>query len=96
MERLWRDLQDQLADPAAQALDDLAITVCRLLQTYAPAALKSLTGVAYFVQAVQTALQTTNGWSQNENHITPLLMGVVLMQPEKNAQATFEKHPPVA
>jgi hypothetical protein len=61
IERLWRDLKDQLADTMAQTLDDLSDSVCRLLQNYSQAALKSLTGFAYFVQAVQTALQTTNG-----------------------------------
>ena len=61
IERLWRDLKDQLADTLAQTLDDLSDSVCRLLQNYSQAALKSLTGFAYFVQAVQTALQTTNG-----------------------------------
>jgi hypothetical protein len=60
MERLWRDLQDQLADTAAKTLDALSETVCHLIQNYAPAVLKSLTSFAYFVQAVQTALQTPN------------------------------------
>ena len=57
IERLWRDLKDQLADTVAKTLDALSDTVCHLIQNYAPAALKSLTGFAYFVQAVQTALQ---------------------------------------
>lgn len=61
IERLWRDLKDQLAGTVAKTLDDLSDTVCHLIQNYASAALKSLTGFAYFVQAVQTALQTTNG-----------------------------------
>jgi hypothetical protein len=61
IERLWRDLKDQVADTMAQTLDDLSDTVCRLIQGYSQAALKSLTGFAYFVQAVQMALQTTNG-----------------------------------
>jgi len=39
----------------------LSDTVCRLIQGYSQAALKSLTGFVYFVQAVQMALQTTNG-----------------------------------
>jgi hypothetical protein len=60
IERLWRDLKDKLADPVAQTLDALSDAVCRLIQNYAPAVLKSLTGFAYFVQAVQTALHTTN------------------------------------
>jgi hypothetical protein len=60
IERLWRDLKDQLAHTVAKTLDDLSDTVCRLIQNYSPAALKSLTGFAYFVQAVHTALQTPN------------------------------------
>jgi hypothetical protein len=60
IERLWRDLKDQLANTVAKTLDDLSDTVCRLMQNYSQAALKSLTGFAYFVQAVQTALQTPN------------------------------------
>jgi putative transposase len=60
MERLWRDLKDQVADTMAQTLDALSDTVCRLRQNYAPAARKSLTSFAYFVQAVQTALPPTN------------------------------------
>jgi DDE superfamily endonuclease len=60
IERLWRDLKDQLADTVAKTLDALSDTVCRLIQHYSQVALKSLTGFAYFVQAVQTALQTPN------------------------------------
>jgi hypothetical protein len=60
MERLWRDLKDQLADTAAKTLDALSDTVCHLIQNYAPAVLKSLTSFAYFVQAVQTALHPMN------------------------------------
>ena len=60
IERLWRDLKDQLADSVAKTLDALSDTVCRVIQNYSQAALKSLTGFAYFVQAVQTALHTTN------------------------------------
>ena len=60
IERLWRDLKDQLADTMAKTLDALFDTVCSLMQNYSQAALKSLTGFAYFVQAVQTALQTPN------------------------------------
>jgi hypothetical protein len=60
IERLWRDLKEQLANTVAKTLDALSDTVCRLIQNYAPAALKSLTSFAYFVQAVQTALHTPN------------------------------------
>jgi hypothetical protein len=61
IERLWRDLKDHVAETVAKTLDDLSDTVCRLIQNYSHAALKSLTGFAYFVQAVQTALHATNG-----------------------------------
>jgi putative transposase len=37
MERLWRDLQDQVADTVAKTLDALSDTVCHLRQNYAPA-----------------------------------------------------------
>jgi hypothetical protein len=60
MERLWRDLKDQLANSVAKTLDALSDTVCGLIQRYSQAALQSLTGFTYFVQAVQTALRTTN------------------------------------
>jgi hypothetical protein len=60
IERLWRDLKDHLAGTAVKTLDDLSDTVCRLIQHYSQTALQSLTGFAYFVQAVQLALRTTN------------------------------------
>jgi putative transposase len=60
IERLWRDLKDQLAGTVSKNLDALSDTVCCLMQNYSHAILKSLTGFAYFVQAVQTALQTAN------------------------------------
>jgi transposase len=60
IERLWRDLKDQLADTVSKNLDALSDTVCRLIQNYSHAVLKSLTGFAYFVQAVHIALHTTN------------------------------------
>jgi transposase len=61
MERVWRDLKDRLADSVVQTLDELSETVCRLIQGYSQTALQSLAGYAYFVQAVQAALPTTNG-----------------------------------
>jgi hypothetical protein len=60
MERLWRDLKDQLADTVVKTLDALSDAVCSVIRRYAQAALQSLTGFAYFVQAVRTALHTTN------------------------------------
>jgi hypothetical protein len=61
IERLWRDLKDQLADDVAQTLDDLSETVGAIMQRYSPATLRSLTGFAYFVQAVDTAGKSQNG-----------------------------------
>jgi putative transposase len=55
MERLWRDLKDQLADVVPQSMEELSDAVCTLIQHYSHAALQSLTGFAYFVQAVATA-----------------------------------------
>jgi hypothetical protein len=60
IERLWRDLKDQLANTVAKTLDALSDPVCSLIQNYSPAALQSLTSCAYFVQSVQTALHTPN------------------------------------
>lgn len=60
MERLWRDLKDQLAHSVAKTLDALSDTVCGVIQRYSQAALQSLTGFAYFVQAVHTALHSSN------------------------------------
>jgi transposase len=55
MERLWRDLKDTLADLVSNTMDELSDAVCTIIQRYAAAALKSLTGFDYFVQAVETA-----------------------------------------
>jgi hypothetical protein len=60
IERLWRDLKDRLADRVFQSLDELSETVCRLIQRYSPATLQSLTGFAYFTQAVATVRSTAN------------------------------------
>ena len=60
IERLWRDLKDQVADTVSRSLDELSETVCRLIQRYAHATLKSLTGFAYFTQAVETVLRPAN------------------------------------
>jgi transposase len=60
IERLWRDLKDQLADTVSKNLDDLSDAVCRLIQNYSQAALKSLTSFAYFLQAVETGLRPAN------------------------------------
>jgi putative transposase len=55
IERLWRDLKDKLADLAIETIEQWSDAVCALIQCYAPALLQSLTGFAYFVQAVDTA-----------------------------------------
>jgi transposase len=55
MERLWRDLKDKLADIVSQTIDELSDAVCSIIQSYSDALLKSLTGFAYFTQAVETA-----------------------------------------
>lgn len=55
IERLWRDLKDRLADHLCQTLEALSDAVCTIIQGYAEARLKSLTGFDYFVQAVETA-----------------------------------------
>jgi transposase len=55
IERLWRDLKDQLAGGMPQTLEELSDAVCALIQNYSQAALQSLTSFAYFVQAVEYA-----------------------------------------
>ena len=60
MERLWRDLTDEMANTVSKHLDALSDTVCRLIQSYTHAVLKSLTGFAYVIQAVETVLRPTN------------------------------------
>lgn len=61
IERLWRDLKDKLADCVARTLDELAALTGDLLQSYSQTALQSLTGYAYFVEAVATAMNRANG-----------------------------------
>jgi hypothetical protein len=61
IERLWRDLKDKLADRGAKTIDELSEAVGHIIQSYSQAALMSLTGFAYFVQAVEAALKTVNG-----------------------------------
>jgi hypothetical protein len=60
MERLWRDLKDQLAHTVFTSLDALSEAVCRPILRYSPATLKSLTGFPYFTHAVATVLSTGN------------------------------------
>ncbi len=55
LERVWRDLKDKLADRVLQTLEALSDAVCSIIQSYSDAVLQSLTGFAYFVQAVENA-----------------------------------------
>jgi hypothetical protein len=55
MERLWRDLKDQLAASLIPPLEELSEAVGGIVQRYSQATLRSLTGFAYFVQAIETA-----------------------------------------
>jgi hypothetical protein len=55
IERLWRDLKDQLADLVSHTIEELSDAVCTLIQRYSRTVLQSLTGFTYFVQAVETA-----------------------------------------
>ncbi len=61
IERVWRDLKDRLADITSKTLEELSQTVCRLIQDYSRTTLQSLTGYAYFVQAVQATRHTAKG-----------------------------------
>ena len=55
IERLWRDLKDQLADLDSRTIEEWSDAVCTIIQRYAKTVLQSLTGFTYFVQAVETA-----------------------------------------
>jgi hypothetical protein len=61
IERLWRDLKDQLADLVTKTIEELSDAVCAIIQNYSNATLQSLTGFAYFVQAVETAQKALYG-----------------------------------
>jgi putative transposase len=61
IERLWRESKDKLADCAIGTLDALSTLTGHILQSYSQAALQSLTGYAYFIEAVATATQKRNG-----------------------------------
>jgi transposase len=63
IERVWRDLKDRLAGIPSKTPAELSQAVCRLIPAYSPTTLQSLTGYAYFVQAVHAALYTANGES---------------------------------
>ena len=52
IERLWQDMQAQLAWVLAAQIDELEHRVALIIQQYATATLQSLTSYPYFVQAV--------------------------------------------
>jgi len=52
-ERLWRDLKDRLSHGVCRKLPALRGRVTRLLHSYSPQMLRSLTGYPYFVNAVK-------------------------------------------
>jgi hypothetical protein len=58
IERVWRDLNDKLADSRAKTLEALADAVCAIMQNSSKATLQALTSFAYFVHAVETAQKT--------------------------------------
>ena len=61
IERLWRDLKDQLAAISPKTLAELSDAVCSIIQHYANTTLQSLTGFTYFIQAVETAQKVLYG-----------------------------------
>jgi hypothetical protein len=61
MERLWRDLKDQLADIPAKTIAALSDALCTLIQHYSHATLQSLTSFTYFVHAVEAVQQALYG-----------------------------------
>jgi transposase len=52
IERLWRDLKDQLAWGLAAQLEELAHQVSTIIRRYTQTALQALTAFPYFVHAV--------------------------------------------
>jgi transposase len=61
MERLWRDLKDKLAANPVKTITELSDAMCAIIQHYSHATLRSLTGFAYFVHAVETAQKALYG-----------------------------------
>lgn len=61
IERLGRDVKEKRADCGARTLDELSTLTGYILQSYSPAALQALTGYAYFVEAVTTAIKNVHG-----------------------------------
>ena len=56
IERFWRDLKDHLAGILFERLHNLKDYVAQLLRSYTPAAIRSLTGYPFFVDAVDGLL----------------------------------------
>ena len=52
MERVWRDLKDDIAWQLFSALEAQQEYVCDLLQAYEASTLRSLTGYAYLIEAI--------------------------------------------
>jgi transposase len=52
IERLWRDVKEQLAWVLAAAIEELEHRVARILTQYSHATIRSLTSYPYFVRAV--------------------------------------------
>ncbi len=56
IERLWRDLKDQLAGLLAAQLEELEHHVAALIRQSSKAAIQSLTAYPYFVQAINALI----------------------------------------
>ena len=61
LERLWRDLQDKLADIPVKTIAALSEAMCTIIQHYSHTTLPSLTSFAYLVQAVEAAQKALYG-----------------------------------
>jgi hypothetical protein len=59
--RRWRDRKDQRAALVPKTSEEWSDAVCAISQNYSHATLHSLTGFAYFVQAVKTAQKALYG-----------------------------------
>ncbi len=60
-ERLWRDLQDQLAASPGQPSAALSAAMCASIPRYSPAPLHAVTRLAYCGQAVETVQKVLYG-----------------------------------
>lgn len=55
IERLWRDIKDQLARYSPQTLDELSDLAAQSINRYSTDDIRSLTAFPYFIQAVYSA-----------------------------------------